>query len=85
MAEIAVSDARVHLADVVSRAAFAGERTYLTRRGRRVAAVVPAELLEEFEAIEAAEDAADVAAAAAAIKEGGEPVPLETVRAELGL
>ena len=82
MAEIAVSDARVHLADVVSRAAFAGERTYLSRRGRRVAAVVPAELLEEFEAIEAAEDAAD---AAAAIKEGGEPVPLETVRAELGL
>jgi len=42
-------------------------------------------LLEEFEAIEAAEDAADVAAAAAAIEEGGEPVPLETVRAELGL
>ncbi len=82
MAEIAVSDARVHLADVVSRAAFAGERTYLTRRGRRVAAVVPAELLE---AIEAAEDAADVAAAAAATEEGGEPVPLETVRAELGL
>ncbi len=77
-----MSDARVHLADVVSRAAFAGERTYLTRRGRRVAAVVPAELLE---AIGAAEDAADVAAAAAAIEEGGEPVPLETVRAELGL
>ena len=83
-----MSDARVHLADVVSRAAFAGERTYLTRRGRRVAAVVPAELLEAIEAIEAieaAEDAADMAAAAAAIEEGGEPVPLETVRAELGL
>jgi prevent-host-death family protein len=40
-----ISDAREHLADVVNRAAYGGEPTYLTRRGRRLAVVVsPAEL-----------------------------------------
>lgn len=82
---MAVSEAREHLAEVVSRAAFAGERTYLTRRGRRVAAVVPAELLEALELLETAEDSEDLAAAEAALAEGGEPVAWETLRAELNL
>lgn len=85
VSEIAVSDAREHLADVVSRAAYAGERTYLTRRGRRVAAVVPAELLEELEALEAEEDAVDIAAVEAARAEGGQPVAWEDLRTELAL
>jgi prevent-host-death family protein len=40
-----ISDARDHLADVVNRAVYGGEATYLTRRGRRLALVVsPAQL-----------------------------------------
>ena len=37
-----ISDARDHLADVVNRAVYGGEATYLTRRGRRLALVVSA-------------------------------------------
>jgi len=37
-----ISDARDHLADVVNRAVYGGEPTYLTRRGRRLALVVSA-------------------------------------------
>ena len=59
--EIAISAARSELADVVSRAHYAGRITYLTRRGERLAAIVPVEVAE---AIERAEDAADVLKAA---------------------
>lgn len=82
MSEMPVSDARQHLSDVVNRAAYTGETTYITRRGRRLAAIVPLELLE---AIEAAEDAADIAAAREALAEDGPVVSLEDFRAELGL
>lgn len=37
-----ISDFRDHLADVVNRAVYGGEETYLTRRGRRLAVVVSA-------------------------------------------
>jgi prevent-host-death family protein len=40
-----ISDAREHLADVVNRAAYGGESTYITRRGQRLAIVMsPAQL-----------------------------------------
>ena len=45
-AEMPISDARDHLADVVNRAVYRGEATYLTRRGRRLAVVVSASHLE---------------------------------------
>lgn len=41
-----ISDAREHLADVVNRAVYGGEATYLTRRGRRLALVVSAAQLD---------------------------------------
>jgi antitoxin Phd len=41
-AEMPISDARDHLADVVNRAVYGGETTYLTRRGRRLALVMSA-------------------------------------------
>lgn len=85
MSDLSFTDARRHLGAVISRAEFAGERTYVTRRGRRVAAVVPAELLESLDALEAAEDEADVAAAKASLAEPGESVPWEKLRAELDL
>ncbi|WP_245714509.1 type II toxin-antitoxin system prevent-host-death family antitoxin [Micromonospora inyonensis] len=83
--DLSISDARDHLADVVSRAAYAGRITYVTRRGQRMAAIVPVEVAE---AIERAEDAEDVAAAREAlarIDAGDEPISLADLRAELGL
>ena len=80
-----ISNARDDLANVVSRAHYNGRITYLTRRGQRIAAIVPAELAE---AIERAEDAADVAAAREAlarIEAGEKPIPLPELRAALGL
>lgn len=50
--EMAVSEARADLGSVTSRAEYGGETTYLTKHGRRTAAVVPAaaaELLEQLE------------------------------------
>jgi len=49
-AEMPISEAREHLADVVNRAAYAGTVTYLTRRGRRLAAIVSATQLAADEA-----------------------------------
>jgi prevent-host-death family protein len=119
-----ISEAREHLAEVVNRAVYGGEATYLTRRGRRLAVVVSAAQLAADEArarqdatveacrevwqsvagvdeatravvrasldklIETAEDTADLAVLGAVRDDhesGGEPVPWEQVKAELGL
>ncbi len=82
MPEIPVTEARDHLADVVNRVAYSGESTYLTRRGRRLAAIVPAEVLE---AIEAVEDRIDVEAAEESYAETGQDVTLDQIRDELHL
>lgn len=52
--ELPISDARDHLTEVVARATYGGQITYITKRGRRVGAIVPAEVAE---AAEHAEDA----------------------------
>jgi antitoxin Phd len=96
--ELPVVDARANLADVVNSALDKGEVTYLTRRGQRVAAIVPVDLAAAVEQVrnsiqdatvtalaEIAEDLLDAQAAKAALAEGGEPIPLEELRAELGL
>jgi prevent-host-death family protein len=87
MSEMTVTAARARLADVVDGARVAHDPVFLTRRGRRVAAVIDAEDLERL--IEAAEDLADIQAAAVAraeMTETGEgPVPWEQVKADLGL
>jgi len=58
--ELSVSQARDKFSDTVNRAAFGGEITYVTRgRGQqRVAAIVPAELVERYEAMIDLEDGA---------------------------
>ena len=60
---------------------------YLTRRGRRVAAVIDADDLQRL--IEAAEDWADISSATAARAEMGEtgeaPIPWEQVKSDLGI
>lgn len=77
--DLPISAARDQLSEVVNAAAYGGEITYVTRRGRRLAAIVPASLID---AIRAQEDAEDVREADAAMAEPGESIPWETVKAE---
>src|SRR4051794_32271970 len=72
---------RSKLADTVNRVAYQGERVVLERRGKGVAAIVS---MEDLALIEKLEDDADVKAARAALREGGDPVPWEIVKKELG-
>jgi len=86
MSELTVSDARARLADVVDTARVQHAPVYLTRRGRRVAAVIDADDLDRLMA--AAEDLADIGAAQAArdeLAEGDKAVPWDEVKADLGL
>ncbi|GAC1379839.1 MAG: hypothetical protein NVSMB48_04430 [Marmoricola sp.] len=86
MSEMTVSDARARLADVVDAARTAHDPVFLTKHGRRVAAVIDADDLERL--LAAAEDLADIEAARAAreeIEAGETPIPWEQVKADLGL
>lgn len=86
MSEMPVSDARARLADVVDAARVGHDPVYLTRRGRRVAAVIDADDLDRL--IAASEDLADIEAAHAArteLAEGEPAIPWEQVKADLGL
>ncbi|WP_249367163.1 MULTISPECIES: type II toxin-antitoxin system Phd/YefM family antitoxin [unclassified Actinomyces] len=85
MADMTVTVARSRLADVIDEARVRHTPVFLTRRGRRVAAVIDAEDLERL--TQAAEDLADIEAAQAAraeVAEGG-TVPWDEVKADLGL
>ena len=87
MSELTVTEARARLADVVDEARVAHTPVFLTRRGRRVAAVIDADDLQRL--IEAAEDLADIRAARDAREEldglGESPIPWAQVKADLGL
>lgn len=86
MSEITVSDARARLADVVDAARIGHDPIYLTRRGRRVAAVIDANDLDRL--IAAAEDLADIEAARAAraeLEDGETAIPWDQVKADLGM
>lgn len=85
--EISVSAAREQLAAVIDRARDAHRPVFLSRRGRRVAAVIDADDLARV--LDLAEDMADIRAAEAArteMRETGEtPIPWDEVKADLGL
>lgn len=86
MSELTVTEARARLADVVDTARVDHDPVYLTRRGKRIAAVIDADDLERL--ISAAEDLADLEAARAARQEmadGDTPIPWEQVKVDLGL
>ena len=82
MTKITTADARNEFADVINRASFGKERFVLTRRGKKLAAIIP---VEDLELLEALEDQLDVAAAKVALEESDERVNYEDLRHELGL
>lgn len=82
MTEMAVSEARERLADVIEGTRRSGEPVFVTRRGRRVAVILDPEIYERL--IEDAEDAIDRAELRAA-REDDDYVPWDEVKAELGL
>ncbi|WP_165901376.1 MULTISPECIES: type II toxin-antitoxin system Phd/YefM family antitoxin [unclassified Curtobacterium] len=85
MSEVSISEARGRLASIIDDARR--EPVYLTRRNKRVAAVVDADVLDRL--LEAAEDLDDLVAYDAAIAEnkriGGENVQWDDLKRELGL
>ena len=50
--EVSVTEARSAFADLVNRAAYAHESAYLTKQGKRVAALVPADALDLLDRVE---------------------------------
>ena len=88
MLDLPVSVACNRLDEIVDNACARHEPVFLTRRGRRVAAVIDADDLERL--TQAAEDLADLEAAEAAeaaraeISEHG-TIPWEEVKAGLGI
>ncbi len=81
MSELAVSEAREHLADAIERAR-SGEPVYVTRRGQRVVVIVDAEAYDSL--VDSVEDAIDRTELRAA-RDDDDYVPWEDVKADLGL
>ena len=86
MTKVSTAVARKRFSDVVNRASYAKERVALTRYGRTLAAIVPAEDLDLLEAMEDRIDAADARKVLADMKTKGEkPIPLAKLKKQLGL
>ncbi|WP_439693017.1 type II toxin-antitoxin system Phd/YefM family antitoxin [Curtobacterium sp. SP.BCo] len=85
MSEVSISEARSRLASIIDDARH--EPVYLTRRNKRVAAVVDADILDRL--LEAAEDLDDLIAYDEAIAEskrlGGENITWDDLKRELGM
>ena len=75
---------RENLSEAVNRAAFGKERVVLTRRGKKLAGIVP---YEDIEFLEALEDQKDLEEAKKALKEAARKGTISLVRLkkELGL
>lgn len=82
-----VAQARQQLAAIIDQARAEHAPVYIARRGRRVAAVIDSDDLDEL--VQLAEDMSDIRAAEAAREEmratGATPIPWEQVKADLGL
>jgi prevent-host-death family protein len=82
MSEMAVSEARDHLAELIESTGRTGEPVYVTRRGRRVAVILDPKTYQQL--LDDAEDALDRAELRAA-REENDYVPWDEVKADLGL
>ncbi|MEV4710014.1 prevent-host-death protein [Micromonospora sp. NPDC049374] len=84
-AELPISDARDSLADVVSRAHYAGRITYVPRRGQRLAAITPGRGRRGHRAGRRRQRCRRRREALTRIDAGDTPIPLTDLRDELGL
>lgn len=82
MTEMAVSEARDHLAELIDATRRSGEPVFVTRRGRRVAVILDPDVYERL--LEDAEESLDLAELRAA-REDDDYIPWEEVKADLGL
>ncbi len=82
--EFSFSDARSHLADIANKVAYAGKRAVLTRKGKKVVAIVSIEDLEALEAIENQIDLDDARKALIDVKKNGS-LSWETIKRKLKL
>ncbi len=84
MANITTVEARNRFSELINRAAFAKERLVLTRRGKKLVALVP---IEDVNLLEALEDRIDLEEARLALAEAKRKgtVPWEKIKKELGL
>ncbi|MHB8264147.1 MAG: type II toxin-antitoxin system Phd/YefM family antitoxin [Acidimicrobiales bacterium] len=83
MSSISVSCIREHLVDVINQVQSQHGPAYVSRRGKRMAALISTEDLDHL--IEMAENAIDITEARAAPGEGGESIPWDEVKVALGL
>ena len=84
MTHVSTVQARNRFSELVNRAAFAKERVILTRRGKKLVALVP---IEDANLLEALEDRMDLEEARSALAEAKKKgtVPWPKIKKDLGL
>ncbi|MHA1568987.1 MAG: type II toxin-antitoxin system Phd/YefM family antitoxin [Alphaproteobacteria bacterium] len=82
MTKITASKVRKEFADTINKVAYGGKRIIVHRRGKDLAALIP---MEDLDLLEAIEDRIDLEEARKALKEPGDTIPWEKVKADLGL
>ena len=82
MEDMAVSEARTHLAGLIEQTRRSGEPVFVTRRGQRVAVIVDSGAYERL--VSDAEDALDRAELKLA-RADDDYIPWDEVKADLGL
>jgi len=87
VSKLKASAVRDDFSEIINRVAYGKEHVILTRRGKDLAALVPADELDLFRAvIEKLEDELDIAEAKKRLGNKKEiPIPYKTLRKELGL
>lgn len=87
MVRVSVAEARRGLSDILNRAAYAHERTVISRHGEDVAAIISVDEMRLLDAlIERHEDASDLADARDALLEAREErVAWSAIKSEFGL
>ena len=86
MIEVTTREARSKFATYLNRAAYGKEYIILTRRGERLAALVPVEVLDLLEELEDRYWAEEGKKALAEFERSGEKtIPWEETKAKLGL
>ena len=79
---ITTAAARKNFADIVNKVAYGKESVILTRRGKKIAALIS---IDELELLQKIEDYIDIEDATKALAESGENIPAPEIWKKLGL